>query len=157
VRVFEAGRVFKRDTSVQKGAFAVAGVAQPMRLAGLAYGSADETQWAAKERAADFFDIKGDIEALLAPRVARFVADEHPALHPGARRVLSWTATPSGLSGASPPLAPGLRVPVAPLMFELDLEALKQADVPAFQPIPRSSRRGETSRWSPASMSRTMR
>ena len=83
VRVFEVGRVFKRHAATPDGAFSVAGIDQPPRIGGLAYGSADEMQWGSKERPVDFFDVKGDIEALLAPRVARFVPAEHPALHPG--------------------------------------------------------------------------
>ncbi|HEY9238112.1 MAG TPA: phenylalanine--tRNA ligase subunit beta, partial [Burkholderiaceae bacterium] len=38
VRIYEAGRAFLRDASVDDGPVAVAGVAQPMRLAGLVYG-----------------------------------------------------------------------------------------------------------------------
>ena len=31
----------------------------------------------------DFFDVKGDVEALLAPLQAQFEPAEHPAMHPG--------------------------------------------------------------------------
>jgi phenylalanyl-tRNA synthetase beta chain len=64
---------------------------QPMRVAGLAYGPA-EPQWGSSERAVDFFDVKGDVEALLAPRKPVFVAAEHPALHPGRCAQVWWTA-----------------------------------------------------------------
>ena len=37
-----------------------------MRLAGLAFGPADGAQWGGAERAVDFFDVKGDLEALFA-------------------------------------------------------------------------------------------
>ena len=47
----------------------------------LAYGPNDDEQWAAPARDSDFFDVKGDIESLLP--TARFVAGQHPALHPG--------------------------------------------------------------------------
>ena len=66
VRVFELGRVFMRDAGVSDGPLSVAGVNQPMRVAGLVYGGADGAQWGVKERAVDFFDAKGDVEALLA-------------------------------------------------------------------------------------------
>ncbi len=83
VRVFELGRVAWRDASVQAGDLTVAGTCQPLRLAGLAYGPVDSLQWGNTERPADFFDIKGDVQALLAPRQAQFRATEHPAFHPG--------------------------------------------------------------------------
>ena len=83
VRVFELGRVFSRDPGVPDGDLTVAGVHQPMRVAGLASGAAERLQWGRKEQAVDFYDLKGDIEALLDPRRPVFVADTHPALHPG--------------------------------------------------------------------------
>ena len=53
------------------------------RVAGIAYGPAVDEQWGAPTRAVDFFDMKGDLEALFAPRRLRFVKTDHPALHPG--------------------------------------------------------------------------
>jgi phenylalanyl-tRNA synthetase beta chain len=83
VRVFEIGRVFRRDATVPDGPLTVAGLHQPVRVAGLASGAADGLQWSRKEQGVDFYDAKGDIEALLAPRRPVFVADTHAALHPG--------------------------------------------------------------------------
>ncbi len=40
-------------------------------------------QWGGKAQRVDFFDVKGDVEALLAPRGRTFEAAEHPAMHPG--------------------------------------------------------------------------
>jgi len=138
VRVFEIGRVFKRDAEVSDGAFSVAGIAQPMRIAGLAYGSADEVQWAVKERAVDFFDVKGDIEALLAPRKVCFVPAEHPALHPGRSARIEVDGRLIGFVGElHPRWRQGYELPLAPIVFELEADALQQRDLPAFQPIPR--------------------
>lgn len=83
VRVFEAGRVFLADSSVKAGELTVEGYTQPKRVGALAYGPAVDEQWGVATRAVDFFDVKGDLEALLAPAAARFVKAEHPALHPG--------------------------------------------------------------------------
>ena len=138
VRVFEVGRVFKRDTNARDDDFSVAGISQPMRVAGLAHGSADDVQWAAKERAVDFFDVKGDIEALLAPRQARFVPAEHPALHPGRSARIEVDGRVIGFVGElHPRWRQGYELPVAPIVFELEADALQQRDVPVFQPIPR--------------------
>ena len=46
------------------------GFDQPMRVAGLACGPADRLQWGRKEQAVDFYDVKGDVEALLAAAAA---------------------------------------------------------------------------------------
>ena len=55
-------------------------------------------QWGGKERAVDFFDVKGDIEALLAPMSASFVPAEHPALHPGRCARVELDGRPSASS-----------------------------------------------------------
>ncbi len=137
-RVFEIGRVFQRDGSVAEGETTVAGIAQPRRVAGLAYGSSQELQWGAKERAVDFYDVKGDVEALLAPRKLRFVPLEHPALHPGRSAQIEFEGQAIGFVGElHPRWRQAYELPVAPIVFELDAEALVQRDVPAFQPIPR--------------------
>jgi phenylalanyl-tRNA synthetase beta chain len=82
VRVFELGKVFKRDAHAKDGELSVDGVSQPLMLAGVAWGSATPEQWGEKKRAVDFFDVKADLDALLA-RDTKFVKAEHPLLHPG--------------------------------------------------------------------------
>ncbi|HRP28259.1 MAG TPA: phenylalanine--tRNA ligase subunit beta [Burkholderiaceae bacterium] len=138
VRVFELGRVFRRDASVADAERCVAGVAQPLRLGGLAWGLAEEAQWARKERAVDFFDVKGDIELLLAPRVARFVAASHPALHPGRCAAVELDGVPIGFVGElHPKWRQDYELPSAPVLFELDAEALQRRDVPVHTPVAR--------------------
>ena len=83
VRVFEIGRVFLRDPAVRNTDTTVEGFDQPMRIAGLAYGSADMLQWGRKDASVDFFDVKGDVDALLAPLKASYAPATHPAMHPG--------------------------------------------------------------------------
>ena len=138
VRVFESGRVYLRDAGVADGPLSVAGVNQPMRLAGLAYGSADAVQWGVAERVVDFFDVKGDIEAMLAPRQARFVPAEHPAMHPGRCARVELDGRTIGFVGElHPRWRQGYELPAAPMLFELDSAALLARDVPEFAPIPR--------------------
>jgi phenylalanyl-tRNA synthetase beta chain len=138
VRIFELGRVYERDVTVADGPTSVACVHQPLRLAGLAFGAADPTQWASRERPVDFFDIKGDIEALLAPRVVRFVAAEHPAMHPGRCARVEVEGTAIGFAGElHPKWRQAYELPAAPLVFELDLAALLERQVPVFAPIQR--------------------
>ena len=138
IRVFELGRVFIRDVGVVDSNTSVAGVNQPLRLAGLAAGAADELQWGEAERSVDFFDVKGDVEALLAPRVARFVAAEHPAMHPGRCARVEVDGQAIGFVGElHPQWRLAYELPIAPVVFELDAAALMARDVPAFLPVQR--------------------
>ena len=138
VRVFEIGRVFRRDPAVADSLSSVAGVAQPLRVAALAYGSAEGLQWGAPERPADFHDLKGDIEALLAPLPLSFVADTHPALHPGRCARIESAGRLLGYVGElHPRWRQASELALAPVLFELDLEAVLDRPLPAFSPLPR--------------------
>ncbi len=138
VRIFEAGRVFARDATVVDGDLTVAGVSQPQRIAALAYGPAEAWQWGTRERAVDFFDIKGDVELLFAPRSVRFVPAAHPAMHPGRCAAVELDGARVGFVGElHPKWRQAYELPLAPLLFEIDASALAQRDLPAFVAIPR--------------------
>ncbi|MBN9407921.1 MAG: phenylalanine--tRNA ligase subunit beta [Burkholderiales bacterium] len=137
-RVFEVGRVFMRDAASPASDTAVAGIRQPMRVAGLAYGDPDGLQWGRKEQRSDFYDAKGDVEALLAPRIPVFEAAEHPALHPGrcARVLLDGEAI--GFVGElHPRWRQSWDLPQAPVLFELSLDAVTRRDVPQARGVGR--------------------
>ena len=138
VRVFEIGRVFERDASAQASNTAVAGIRQPMRVAGLAYGDADGLQWGRKEQRSDFYDAKGDVEALLAPRVPVFEAAEHPAMHPGRSARVLLDGQPIGFVGElHPRWRQSYDLAQAPVLFELSLDAVVGRDVPVARAIGR--------------------
>ena len=138
VRVFEIGRVFKRDAGVPDGPLTVAGLHQPMRVAGLVSGSADGLQWGRKEQGVDFFDVKGDVESLLAPRRPIFVPATHPALHPGRCARVELDGRAVGIVGElHPQWRQAYELPQAPMLFELDLDAVLDCPVPVFTPVPR--------------------
>jgi phenylalanyl-tRNA synthetase beta chain len=138
VRVFEIGRVFTRDASVATTDATVNGIRQPMRVAGLAYGDADGLQWARKAGAADFYDVKGDVEALLAPFKPQFKAASHPALHPGRCASVWLDGLEVGVVGElHPRWRQGWDFTQAPLLFELDLDAVTARRVPAFEAVPK--------------------
>jgi phenylalanyl-tRNA synthetase beta chain len=138
VRVFELGRVFLRDASVATTDSTVRGIHQPMRVAGLAYGDPDGLQWARKSPGVDFFDVKGDVEALLSPLKAQFRPAAHPAMHPG-RCASVWLAGREvGVVGElHPRWRQRWELAHAPVLFELDLDAVVQRPVPAFEPVPK--------------------
>jgi phenylalanyl-tRNA synthetase beta chain len=138
VRLFEVGRVFRRDANAVDGPLGVAGVTQPMRVAGLAHGPVDAAQWGSKERAVDFFDVKGDVQALFAPRGVSFAPCEHPALHPGRSASISIDGAVIGHIGElHPRWRQAYELSSAPVVFEIELAALLRATVPAFVPLPK--------------------
>ncbi|MEN9436841.1 MAG: hypothetical protein RIR09_1496 [Pseudomonadota bacterium] len=136
VRVFELGRVFLRDASVKSTDTTVQGFDQPMRVAGLASGSADMLQWGRKDQGVDFYDIKGDVEALLAPTKAQFVPGVHPAMHPGRCAQVLVDQKSIGFVGELHPRWRTLfDLAQAPVLFELDLDPVLQRTVAVFKAV----------------------
>jgi phenylalanyl-tRNA synthetase beta chain len=136
VRVFELGRVFLRDASVKDSDTTVEGLSQPMRVSGVAYGPVSSTSWGGKVRNVDFFDVKGEIEALLAPAKPVFASAEHPAMHPGRCAQVSLHGNVVGHVGElHPRWRQSWELQQAPILFELDLEAVLQRDVPVAQGV----------------------
>ncbi|QWD04859.1 phenylalanine--tRNA ligase subunit beta [Polynucleobacter paneuropaeus] len=135
VRLFETGRVFKRDAGVTVQPGKVAGFNQPQRIGGLAYGSFVPEQWANANRFVDFFDVKGDLERVFDPLHLVTETAQHPALHPG-RSAQVMMKSPEGpvILGWIGELHPGLQqayeLPQAPILFELDLELLRNVGLP---------------------------
>ncbi|MFM1906783.1 MAG: hypothetical protein RLZZ591_460 [Pseudomonadota bacterium] len=136
VRIFECGRVFLRDPSVQNSDSTVKGFEQPMRVAGLVAGPLHEMHWGDKDRSVDFYDVKGDIESMLAPAIASFEPAEHSAMHPGrcARVLLDGRAV--GFVGE---LHPKWRqvydLGVTPVVFELQLDDVLARKVPSHKTV----------------------
>jgi phenylalanyl-tRNA synthetase beta chain len=138
VRVFEVGRVFRKDASVKSSDETVEGFDQPMRVAGMAYGPAQPLQWGAKEQAVDFYDAKADVQALLAPAVLSFEAAVHPSMHPGrCARVRLGERVIGHVGELHPRWRQAWDLPQAPVMFELELDAVLHRAVPSFQNVSR--------------------
>ena len=136
VRVFEIGAVFARDPGVAEGPLSVAGIAQPKRIAAMAYGPVAEEQWAQASRDIDFFDLKADLEALFAPLKPRFEAATHPALHPGRSARVVVEGREAGFIGElHPRLQQKFELPLAPVVFEIDAQFLQERRLPAYQEI----------------------
>src|SRR5690606_19049250 len=98
VRIFECGQVFLQQEQ---------GINQPSRIAGLLYGSAAPKLWSNMKKELDFFDIKGDVEALIdvsRNRLGfRFSKGEHATLHRGQSALIEMDGRPVGLIGALDP------------------------------------------------------
>ncbi|GMR20298.1 MAG: phenylalanine--tRNA ligase subunit beta [Gammaproteobacteria bacterium] len=132
LRLFELGRRFQGRGKQVK---------EELLIAGAICGSRTREQWGVTDRAVDFFDIKGDVGALL----ALWDVDEawdfrplegHPALHPGQAASISRQGRRVGRLGA---LHPGLQADLSlerpVFLFELELSALNAAKLPKFSEI----------------------
>ncbi|MDP1886330.1 phenylalanine--tRNA ligase subunit beta [Polaromonas sp.] len=136
VNVFELGRVFLRDARSQNTDTTVAGFDQPMRVAGLAYGPRETLQWSTSDKGVDFFDVKGDVQALLAPLQPVFAPAAHPAMHPGRCASVAIDGVEVGFVGElHPQWRQGYELAQAPIVFELALDAVLQRPMPGFQPV----------------------
>lgn len=134
VRIFELGRCFRREA----GAGPVEGFAQPLRLGGLAAGSALPEQWGAADRRVDFYDIKADVEALFAPRRLEFAKTAHPALHPGRCAEVRLDGRSVGTMGElHPRWVQKYELGTAPVVFELDLAAVLATPFPEYAEVSR--------------------
>ncbi len=124
VRLFETGlRFIGKGDELQ----------QDPVLAGLIAGPASPEQWSTAAREVDFFDLKGDVEALLAVTGCAgqfsFEAAEHPALHPGQCAQLQRNGQSVGWLGRlHPGLESELKIDSA-LVFEIALAALTNGRV----------------------------
>ena len=144
VRIFELGRVFFPDETIGDSETTVKGVRQPLHVAGLVYGDAHEDCWAAPRRNVDFFDVKGDVERLVAPLKAVFEPAEHPAMHPGrCARVLVNGQAVGYVGELHPKICRAYDLPKPAVVFELEVAPLCVLEVPSaravskFQPVHR--------------------
>ena len=130
VRVFESGLTFERIDGE---------LVQKEHLAGAICGPAALAQWGQGSRKVDFYDLKGDLEAVLA-QVAdavefSFVAAENPALHPGQTAQVLRNGEPVGWIGMlHPELQNKLDLP-ASYVFEILVEGIETGSIPAFEPL----------------------
>ncbi|MDP2243560.1 phenylalanine--tRNA ligase subunit beta [Pseudomonas sp.] len=133
VRLFESGLRFVGQLEELKQ--------EPM-LAGVICGSRLSENWANGRENVDFYDVKADVEALLASAGAgdcfNFVAAEHPALHPGQTAQIERDGRLVGFLGAMhPELSKTLGFDQPVYMFELLLAEITQGRMPAFQELSR--------------------
>jgi phenylalanyl-tRNA synthetase beta chain len=134
VRLFESGLRFVPGAD---------GLQQEPMLAGIAAGTNRSLGWSNDKKPLDFYDVKGNIETLLevagVMSQVRFVAAEHPALHPGQSANVFVGNTCCGLIGAlHPSLINELDLEGPVYVFELSLSALQdKAALPKFKPLSR--------------------
>jgi len=136
VRLFESGLRFLKDEQAENG------IRQEPLLAGIISGNLADEHWSIPSRATDFFDLKGDVEALLeltgeAHRFS-FVRAEHTALHPGQSAQVLRDGHPIGWIGViHPSLEKKLGLKSKVVLFELELNALLKVRIPVAGEISR--------------------
>jgi phenylalanyl-tRNA synthetase beta chain len=129
LRLFEQGLTFIPDESAENG------VRQTPVLAGLLLGPVVDEHWDMAARGVDFFDLKGDLESLLALGADElsfsFVRTDIAALHPGQSAALQRAGRQVGLLGAlHPSLLKKLGLKSQAYVFEVELSALTERAVP---------------------------
>jgi phenylalanyl-tRNA synthetase beta chain len=133
VRIFEQGLRFIHKDDEYK---------QENVLSALVCGSLYPEQWGLPQRPVDFFDVKGDLEAVLTLGGRRdafsFQAGTHPALHPGrAARVFCDDRPVGWLGNLHPELAQMLEIPDETVLFEIETAAIQRGIEPKFQDLSR--------------------
>lgn len=129
VRLFESGLRFIPS---------VDGLQQIPGIAAIAFGPRESVNWTATKDEVNFYDIKGDLESLLAlaGRQVAFRAAKHEAMHPGQCAEVIVDGEVAGTIGAlHPQLLKSVGITKSVFAFELTLEKVISATVPAFTPL----------------------
>ncbi len=133
VRLFETGLKFVRQDDE---------LSQERCIAGLISGPLYPAQWGESVRNVDFYDLKGDLEALLASTgeldAFRFEPEPHPALHPGqSARILRDGQAVGWIGAIHPAIEKEIGIDQRAFVFELHLSCFDRAVVPHFTPVSR--------------------
>ena len=136
VRLFEIGLRFEQATNISDASFE--DIFQEKTIAGLACGSRHEENWASDRNIIDFYDVKGDLESVLALTSAEFelVPVSHPALQPGQAAAIRKEGEMVGYLGLLDPRvqkALNIRNPV--YLFELKVELITNKVVAKAGPL----------------------
>ena len=131
VRLFETGLRFLPGKTELR---------QVPTLGMVATGAREEEGWAANTGAVDFFDIKGDVESLLAltraPDAFSFQPVELPGMHPGQTASLTRLGQSVGYVGAlHPSIVAELGISTPVYACEIELDSVLEGRLPEFQEI----------------------
>ncbi|OEF24125.1 phenylalanine--tRNA ligase subunit beta [Vibrio rumoiensis] len=134
VRLFEHGLRFIPCESAENGM-----LQEPM-LAGVIAGTRSEEHWDIETNTVDFFDLKGDLEAILElsanDKAYSFASVSHPALHPGQSAAIIVdagleTERPVGVIGTvHPELERKFGLNGRTIVFEIEWSAIDSRVIP---------------------------
>jgi phenylalanyl-tRNA synthetase beta chain len=147
VRLFETGVAYLQQESLL----------EVNRVCAVATGAALPEQWSETSRPLDFYDIKGDVERLVALRgdqSAIFEPFNQPWAHPGASAAVVLGGSFIGWCGAiHPSVLKSLDIEGQVFAFELDLDPLQKRELELTKSISRfPSIRRDLSFWLPESV-----
>ena len=109
---------------------------QPIRVGAIAYGPALDEQWGIADAQRGFLRRQGRRRSAARAARARFEPAAHPALHPGRAARVTLEGEPIGWLGElHPRWQQKYELPLAPVVFELDLEALRDTGLPRFAEV----------------------
>jgi phenylalanyl-tRNA synthetase beta chain len=133
VRVFEIAHRFLRVGDSYR---------EQQMIAGLALGARLPEQWGVTATAADFFDVRGDLQGLFAlggdGDEFSFEAGALSCLHPGRSARIVRSGTPIGYIGElHPNLVRTLDLTYVPILFELDYLGTFSAKLAQFREVSR--------------------
>ncbi|WP_127959389.1 phenylalanine--tRNA ligase subunit beta [Serratia microhaemolytica] len=136
VRLFETGLRFVPDEEANLG------IRQEMMLAGVITGNKHEEHWDLAKNPVDFYDLKGDVEAILELTgllsAVQFRAEFHPALHPGQSAAIYLQDERIGFIGViHPELERKLDLNTRTVAFEIEWNKAASRVVPSAREISR--------------------
>ncbi|EKO3409316.1 phenylalanine--tRNA ligase subunit beta [Vibrio fluvialis] len=129
VRLFEQGLRFIPDQAAENG------MRQEPILAGVISGTRGEEHWNLETATVDFFDLKGDVEAILEltanGKAYSFAAAKHPALHPGQSAAIVLDGKEIGVIGTvHPELERKFGLNGRTIVFEIEWSAINTKVIP---------------------------
>ncbi|MFH4618232.1 phenylalanine--tRNA ligase subunit beta [Vibrio furnissii] len=129
VRLFEQGLRFIPDQAAENG------MRQEPMLAGVISGTRGEEHWNLETATVDFFDLKGDVEAILEltanGKAYSFAAAKHPALHPGQSAAIVLDGKTIGVIGTvHPELERKFGLNGRTIVFEIEWSAINTKVIP---------------------------
>lgn len=136
VRIFESGLRFVPDNQANLG------IRQDLMLAGAISGNRYEEHWDLAKGTVDFYDMKGDLEAILdltgKLSEIEFRAEAIPALHPGQSAALYLDGKRIGFIGVvHPELERKLDLNGRTIVFELEWNLVADRVIPQAQDVSR--------------------
>ena len=134
VRIFEMGQCFVPSDNGELG------LSQNMMLAGLICGSRAPVGWTSSKDKVDFYDIKGDLEAVFAQTGLAaefsFAAAEHPALHPGQTASICRNDRKIGWVGQlHPKIQKRLGISSEVYLFQVDFSEIVDVRLPKYKEV----------------------
>ncbi|MCY4095357.1 MAG: phenylalanine--tRNA ligase subunit beta [Gammaproteobacteria bacterium] len=129
VRLFEHGKCF----SIENGH-----TRQSDRIAGIALGLSRPEGWATPQRGIDFYDVKGDVERVLAllGTDALYERSDSAFLHPGqAARIVIKSGTVGSFGKLHPEITMAMELPEETFVFELDAEPFVHIGAPQAEHV----------------------